>query len=98
MKITILKKISFNYSKDVLVHRHIKLENNTKVFAESFGDIMVGPILMLQFGLLKCFGLKRRYSVLFGLKDNFLATIQENISLIHNSISGKTLVSSGEKR
>ena len=32
---------------------------------------------MLQFGLLKCFELKRRYSVLFGLTDNLLKTIQE---------------------
>ena len=52
---------------------------------------------MLQFGLLKCFGLKRRYSVLFGLTDNLLATIQENISLIHDSINEKTVVSSSEK-
>ena len=41
-----------------------------RFFAESFGEIMLELILMLQFGLLKCFGLKRRYSVLFGLTDN----------------------------
>ena len=58
---------------------------------------MLESILMLQFRLLKCFGLKRRYSVLFGLTDNLLATIQENISLIHDSINEKTVVSSGEK-
>ena len=42
------------------------------------------------------FGLKRRYSILFGLTDNMLATIQ-NISLIHALINEKTVVSSGEK-
>ena len=52
---------------------------------------------MLQFGLLRFLGLKRRYSVLFGLTDNLLATIQENISLIHDSINEKTVVTSGEK-
>ena len=52
---------------------------------------------MLQFGLLKCFGLKMRYFVLFGLTDNLLATIQENIFLIRDSINEKTVFSSGEK-
>ena len=52
---------------------------------------------MLQFGLLRFLGLKRRYSVLFRLTDNLLATIQENISLIHDSINEKTVVTSGEK-
>ena len=33
-------------------------------FVELFGVIILESILMLQFGLLKCFGLKRRYSVL----------------------------------
>ena len=66
-------------------------------FAELFGEIMLESILMLQFGLMKCFRLKRRYSVLFGLTDNLLATIQENISLIYNSINNKTVVISGEK-
>ena len=59
--------------------------------------MMLKSILMLQFGLMKCFGLKRRYTVLFGLTDNFLATIQENISLINDSINEKTVVSSGEQ-
>ena len=58
---------------------------------------MLESILMLQFGLMKCFGLKRRYPVLFGLIDNLLAIIQENISLIHDSINEKTVVSSGKK-
>ena len=58
---------------------------------------MLESILMLQFGLLKCFELKRKYSVLFGLTDNLLTTILENISLIHDLINEKTVVSSGEK-
>ena len=44
---------------------------------------------MLQFGLLKCFGLKRRRSILFELTDTLLANIQENKSLIHDSINEK---------
>ena len=68
-----------------------------RFFAELFGKIMLESILMLQFGLIKCFGLKRRCSVLFGLTDNLLATIQENISLIHDSINEKTVVTSVEK-
>ena len=66
-----------------------------KFFAELFGKIILESILMQQFGLLKCFGLKKRYSVLFRLTDNLLATIHENLSLIHDSIKEKTLVSSG---
>ena len=50
-------------------------------------------MLMLQFGLLKCFGLKRRYSVLFRFTDNLVATILG----IYDSIHEKTVVSSGEK-
>ena len=38
------------------------------------------------------FWIKIRYSVLFGLTDNLLATIQENISLIHDSIYEKPLL------
>ena len=44
-----------------------------------------------------CFGLKRRHSFLFGLTDNLLATTQENISLMIDSINEETEVSSGEK-
>ena len=68
-----------------------------RFFAELVGEIILESILMLQFGLLRFLGLKRRYSVLFGLTDNLLATIQENISLIHDSINEKTVVTSGEK-
>ena len=64
-----------------------------RFFAKSFGEIMLKSILMLQFGLLKCFG----YAVLFGLTDNLLTTIQENIFLIHDSIKEKIVVSSREK-
>ena len=67
-------------------------------FAESFGEIMLESILMLQFGLLKCFGLKRTDSVLFGLTENFSTPIQKNISLINDSINEKnSKVSFGEK-
>ena len=45
-----------------------------RFFTELFGQIILESILMLQFGLLKCFGLKRRYFVLFGLTDNLFAT------------------------
>ena len=58
-----------------------------RFFAKSFDEIMFKPILMLQFGLLECLGLKRRYYVLFGLTDNLFATIQENISLIQDLIN-----------
>ena len=68
-----------------------------RFFAELVGEIILESILMLQFGLLRFLGLTRRYSVLFGLTDNLLATIQENISLIHDSINEKTVVTSGEK-
>ena len=33
MKIIKFKKTIFNYCRDVLVHRHIRLENNTKIFS-----------------------------------------------------------------
>ena len=46
-----------------------------RFFAELFSEIILESILMLQLGLLECFGLQRRYSVLFGLTDNLLATI-----------------------
>ena len=81
----------------MLVYRHIKLENNTNFFAESFSVIMLESILMLQFGLLKCFGLKKRYSILFRLIDNFFVTIQENIFLIRDLVNDNTVVSSGKK-
>ena len=56
---------------------------------ESLGKIMLASILILQFGLLKYFGLKEDNSVLFGLTDNLLRIIQENISLIHDLITEK---------
>ena len=62
--------------------------------ASSFGVIMLKSILILKFGILTCFGLKSRYSVLFGL---LLQTIQENLSLMHDSIIEKIEVRSGEK-
>ena len=68
-----------------------------RFFAELFGEVILESILMQQFGLLKCFGLERRYSVLFGLTDYLLATIQENISLTHDSINEKTAITYGEK-
>ena len=58
---------------------------------------MFESMSMLPFGFLNFFGLKRRYSVLFGLTDNLLATIQENISFIHDSKNEKTVVSSNKK-
>ena len=81
----------------MLIHRHIRLEITPRIFAKSFGEITLESILMLQFGLLKCLGIKRRYSVLFGLTDDLLATIQGNIFLIHDSMNEKTVVSFGEK-
>ena len=68
-----------------------------RFFEKLFGEVILESKSMLQFGLLKCFGLKRRYSLLLGLTDNLLATIHENISLIHDSINVKTVVTSGEK-
>ena len=35
------------------------------------------------------FGLKRRYSALFGLIDNLLKSVRENVSLMHDSITEK---------
>ena len=58
---------------------------------------MLESILILQFGIITCLGLKRRYSVLFGLTDNLLETIQENISLMYNSITKKIEINSGKK-
>ena len=58
---------------------------------------MLKSILKLQFRLLKYFGLKRRYSILFGLTVNFLKIIQEYISLMHDSITEKTEVSTDIK-
>ena len=81
----------------MLVHRLIRLESNTKVFCSVIWQNNVRTNINAQFGLLKCFGLKRKYSVLFGLTDNLLATIHENISLICDSSNDKTVFSSGEK-
>ena len=67
-----------------------------RFFAESFGKIMSEPILLIQFDLLKCFRLKRTYTVLFELTHNLFATIHENISL-HDSNNEKTVVSLSEK-
>ena len=72
-------------------------QTTSRFFTDTFSEIMLESILMLQFGLLKCFGLKRRYSVLFGFTNNLFVTIQANISLIHDSINEKTVVNSGEK-
>ena len=58
---------------------------------------MSESILISQFGIVTCFGLKRRYSVLFELTDNLLETIEKSISLMHDSIIEKTEVSLGEK-
>ena len=68
-----------------------------RFFAKLFGKIILASVLMLQFGLLKYFEIKRRYSILFKLTDNLLAAIQENILIIHDSINEKTVASSGEK-
>ena len=65
IKIPKLKKAWFNYSKDVLIHRHIRLENNTKVFCQFIWRIILESIFILQFELWKFFVLKRRYSILF---------------------------------
>ena len=72
-------------------------KTTTRFFAVLVGEIILESILMLQFGLLKCFTSKRRYSVLFGLTDNLLATIRENISLIYDSINEKIVVTSSKK-
>ena len=64
---------------------------------ESCGVIILAFILILQFGLLKCFGLKTRYFILFGLTSNKLEAIQENTFLMHDSITKKTEVRAGEK-
>ena len=68
-----------------------------KITPELFGKIILESTLMVLFELFKCFGLKRRYSVLFRLTDNLPATIQDNIFLILDSINEKTVVSSDEK-
>ena len=59
-----------------------------RYLAKSFSIIMLESILVLQYGILKCFGLKRRHSVLL--------ILTQNISLMHNSITEKTEVSSDD--
>ena len=83
----------------MLVHRHNYQtgKQHQGFFTELFGNIILESILMPQFGSLKFLVLKKKYSVLFGLTDNFLTTIHENISLIYDSINEKTVVSSGKK-
>ena len=61
------------------------LKTTPRFFAESLGEIMLESKLMLQFGLLQCFGFKKRCSALFGITNDLLATFQENISLIYDS-------------
>ena len=58
---------------------------------------MLESILILQFGLLKCSRLKRRYSILFGFINDLFETKQENVSLRYNSIN-KKLKSVREKK
>ena len=81
----------------MLVHRHIRLENNTKVFCRISWRDNIRININATVWIIEIFRIKRRYSVLFGLTDNLLAAIQENISLIHDSINEKTVVTSGEK-
>ena len=60
-----------------------------KFWAESFGVIMLESILIIQFGIVTSFRLKRRYTILYGLTGNFLETIKENISLMHIQLQKK---------
>ena len=64
----------------MFVHRHIRLENNTKIFSQFIWRNNARIHVNIKFEIVTCFGLKRRYSVLFGLTDNFLESIEENIS------------------
>ena len=48
----------------------------SRYLAESLRLIISESILILQFGILTCFGLKGRYFILFGLTDNWLETKQ----------------------
>ena len=68
-----------------------------RFFVDLFCQLMLESILVLKFGLLKCFGLKRRYFVLFESTDNLFAIIPENTFLIHDSINEKIVVSFGER-
>ena len=51
MEITKLKKTRLNYCRDVFLYRHNRLENNTKIFSESFGEIILVSVSILQSGL-----------------------------------------------
>ena len=72
----------------------------TPIFlALSLGEIVLEPRLIILTGrfIIGLLGWNRRYSVLFGLTDNFFDKIHENTSLIQDSIVEKTdEASSGE--
>ena len=57
--------------------------------ALSLGEIVLEPRLIILKGRFTLFGLNRRYSVLFGLTDNLIDIIHENISPIQDSIVEK---------
>ena len=69
----------------------------TRFFALSLGEQVLEPKLIILTGRFTLFGLNSRYSVLFELTDILFDIIQENTSLIQNSIVKKAdQVSSGE--
>ena len=81
----------------MLVHRYIRLKNNIKVFCRISWRDNIRLNINATVWIVEIFGLKRKYYVLFGILNNLLATIQENISLMHDSINEKPEVTSSEK-
>ena len=81
----------------MFVHRHIRLQNNTKIFSKVNRRNNVEVYINIIIWIIKTFWVKKKYSILFELiKDNLLKIIQENISLMFNSITEKAKVSAGE--
>ena len=60
-----------------------------RFFAESLGEIVLEPRLIILAGRFIFFGLNGRYLVLFGLTDNLFDVSHENTSLIQDSIVEK---------
>ena len=55
-EITELKVVWFNNRWDMFIHGHTGLKNYTKVFAESLGEIVLEPKLIISTGRFSSFG------------------------------------------
>ena len=73
----------------MFIKGHIGLKNYTKVFCRITGrkKTIESRLLLVFTGEFILFGLCSNYSVSFGLTDNLLDVIHENIPLIQDSIA-----------